>query len=272
MKKKQQICLVLTCFLITVPFLGQNAKGAITVGDYSINSTSGFYINWNVTSVSNFYIMACGMYGCFDGNVQVGDQFRFVLKGQAYFSDYNPWMGTGDPTQYPCFSATLLYYNATKDSWQYILGNDYGGSSAVLMYNSTSDTYYGAGDFYGKYLLIMLPTNINLTHLGDGLLFEKARNQIYNFPWNSFSATTDTINFTDSSNNYNYIKLRNDGIVDTWDYEKDGNHIVAEYLSSGHEAPEATIPFGADYIVYAGFAVIGLLIIVRKKILIKREN
>ena len=110
-----------------------------------------------------------------------------------------------------------------------------------------------------------------IRHLGEGLLFEDARSTIYNFPWDDYSATTDTLNLTASSGTeHNYVKLRNDGIVDSWDYDYNGEQIVCNYSSTGHEAAPVTIPFGSEFIIGMGICAIGLIIIVRKKILVRK--
>lgn len=264
------------------PLLAPKVEGAIEIGDYTFEEMSGFYIIWNVTSAYNFkvntYINNWGR----DRNVSVGDLFKFTLTGEATFSNYDPWSGSGDPSTHPCICATISYYNSTDESWHYILGNQYvylGGSSyAFLMYNASREfKYFGSLKFYQKFLLFMLPTNINLTNLGNGVLFQ-GQNDPYEFPWTGYSTTSDTLNFT-YNEYYNYLKLNSKGIVETWEYSYYDNwgwpnydaQITCEYLSSGYESPPRSNPNFIGYIIIIGICTVVGTYFIRKKILLRKK-
>ena len=281
MKKRQIFFLVAICTLITVPLMGQDVKGDIEIGDYTLEVAPGFHIIWNVTSANNFEVSTVNNNTHMERPVSVGDQFKFIFIGEGTFNSNDPWMGSGDPLSHPCISGIIMYYNSTDESWHYILGSQYyyymgTRSYAFLMHNMTSNTYYGSFNYYRRYLLFMLPSNINLTKLGEDLLFESARPNSYSFPWTGYSATSNTLNLT-YNEYYNYLKL-DQGVVKTWDYyykepwESFGRQIVCKYLSSGYEAPNPPSPLNpGGYFIIIGICAIAVTIFARKKILRRRE-
>ena len=273
MKNYKKISLVLICMAMTIPMLSPAVLGETEVGEYSFAVSAGFYIVWEVSEAYNFEL---NEYGWNEPSVAVKDQFKFTIKGPGYFKEQTYWGSDDDPdpTEHPCITATLSYYNYTSEIWLPVIGGGWGGSSvAFFMYNTTSHTYFGGSSFLDRFLLFLLPPTINLTRFGEDIIFEDSRTSgsHTNVDYNDYTATSDTLNFTYSGGGYNSFKQnRANGIVDTWNYNYSESKIVAEFVDSGYTSSVSSIPFGSEFIIAMGICAIGLIIIVRKKILIKK--
>ncbi len=153
------------------------------------------------------------------------------------------------------------------------------------MYNKSSGELYSAADIVEKYFLSILPSDINLTDYGNGIvdMYYKWQHNPYNSLYTNlnitdFSNTINTLNLTLEQKRapydigYNFIETRSDGVISKWDYNFMGSQITAEYLTYWTPEIAPSIPFGNEFLFLFGISVIGLVIIVRKRIHIENSK
>jgi len=287
MKAINKFNIFLIVFAIIIPNISQSAVGDIKIGDYTLTDVvPSMYIIWNITEANNAYLYADFYYD--HNTIMVGHQFKLTITGTSYireevryyFDEYS-YSSSYVISDNPCIIGTLEYYNKSTEEWSKI---HQGTNIAILMYNNTLGRFYSAVDIVEKYFLIALPTSLNLSDFGEGILnaYYDWNNDPYHYFYNKYnisdySYTTNTLNLTLEENSgpkvgYNYIKLRNDGIVSEWNYNYDTTTISAEYLSSGILDSGSSIPFGSEYLIFAGICIIGLIIVVRKHSSIKTNK
>ena len=283
MKSRRSICVIIIGFLIASPFLSQNVSGTLNLGTQgSIPGYRNSYIIWNITECSNFRIRFLYMGTTYsDQYVNPGDMIKLTVLADASFSDSYMYMfGGGGPSDVnPCFVGELEYYNITTGNWTYLNRNPeyiYYGSSyyyAFLMYNSTSGIYYASDVYVEYYLLFIAPLGLSIPDFGDGIIdyYEHS----WSDPFDYVNTTSTSLNLTFESGGYNYAKVfehDNAKMVEEWQYSRSGASVKAEYLNHSYTATPipVSLPFGSEFLIGTGLCVIGLIIFVRKKALIKK--
>lgn len=287
MKVINKIGLVLIAFAIIFPNICQGAFGDINIEDNSIMGVvPGTYVIWNITEANNAYFYGPYYSDPSHNIIMAGHQIKLTITGTTFIRetiripiDEYGYMYTYVIGENPCLIGTLEYHNTTTNEWLKIHQVE---NIAVLMYNVTIGRLYSAADIVEKYFLTILPINYDLADYGAGIV-----NSFYD--WNTnpdiyfysqlnitgFSYTLDTLNLTLEQKSapydvgYNYIKIRNDGIVSEWSYDFMGSMMTAEFLTKGAPNTSLAIPFGIEYIIPTGICIIGLIIIVRKHCHIK---
>ena len=138
------------------------------------------------------------------------------------------------------------------------------------MYNLTSHEMYTARYLVLNYFLIVIPTDLNLTDFGNAI--QRQYGDIIS-GYSSFSNTLNLTMETWAQTGYNYIEVDGNGIVSKWEYNFGSTKIVAEFENIGYIVPNSSIPYGFEFIFFAGICVIGLVIIVRRRtIVLKNKN
>lgn len=274
----------------TLPLFSQNALATIlSFGEHSISLSEGTQVKWSILDCYNFeieynYVDQEGYYNYGEFNASIGDQFRFTYKGIGYYGDnyyYNDPSGMD-----PCLVASLEYYDVSEKKY-YDLLCDGSSVNAFLMRNIStnmyftryntyyhcideeywyddSKSYYDSNQFFGKYLIFALPTTLNLALYATTSLLYDPSQELYDLL--GITTTSNSLNLTKNDGSYNYAQFRANGVTNLWDFKRNSTRITAEFLSQSNPSPlGASIPFGNEFLIFAGISILGLIFVVNRK-------
>ncbi len=110
-----------------------------------------------------------------------------------------------------------------------------------------------------------MPTSLNLATYATNSILNVTYQELYDIT--GTITTSNSINLTKNDGSYNYAEFRTDGITNFWDFKRNSTRITAEYLSQTDPTPTGSIPFGQEYLIFAGITILGLIIIIRKNLM-----